>query len=838
MANNQLGISLLTPASDLVLAAGTTDSEALFARAGNDTIYPDNPVVSATQATNVDYLFGDIFDNSPEEYEIILNIQAAQQGGNPFLILDRNIPSVGADRFVLGDRTQPYYTTSNPATLLTTNFLGLNEYAVIYDFGVNNDIIQLNGRPQDYRIVKITGLQVAGIAQPLSGLAIFSVQQVLPDLVAFVVAKPEVNLDLNSNNFRFIGQKPLIKPTSYRKIAQLATTGNDLSLAVNTDSAGNIYLGGTTTGTLFGTNQGLGDAWVEKYNANGTLVWGRQFGSSGDESNFASVTDSNGNTYLAGGTSGNLFGTKQTETDVWVAKYDTNGNRVWGRQFTAGGFSSGAFSIDLDPAGNVYLSGIAIKNNTRTDIFNFAVQDDSWVSKFDTNGNQQWTTLIKNPSATFPFDITPFFDESYDLAVDNNGNSIAVGWTQGLVTESDPSRQLLKYDAWVSKVNTAGQVQWVQQLGSINQGLDFAWGVDTDSQGNIYVTGWTTGAIGANPGQTGIGGRDIWITKLTPNGTQVWAKQIGSPDDDGMFLSDMQIDQNDNIFIIGHTNGLLGNGTNDPSYNVWVAKFDTNGNNNWVQQFGRQNNLDYPTGVTTDGTGRLYVTGFTDSSLTNPTGVTSSAVDGWLAQLDANSGSLQKFIGRSINGLSLSTDVPSGSTDVLTGSTDVPSGSTDVLTGSTDVPSGSTDVLTGSTDVLTGSTDVLTGSTDVLTGSTDVLTGSTDVLTGSTDILTGSTDSISSASDVFSIAVPAPIRTIDITNSLVTSEKLPQGDNRINPAEGINLNFGQRITTPSTSSTFNYGQFVSSLDSIFDSGLQPAFSSSLTQAVNNGSLVI
>jgi Beta-propeller repeat len=787
MANNQLGISLLTPASDLVLASGTTNSEALFARAGNDVIYPDNPVASATQATNVDYLFGDLFDNSPDEFEIILNIQNSQQGGNPFLILNKNIPSVGADRFVLGDRTQPYYTTSNPATLLTTNLFGLNEFAVIYDFGVNNDVIQLNGRPQDYRIVKITGLQVAGVAQPLSGLAIFSLQQGLPDLVTFVVAKPDVNLDLNSNNFRFIGQKPLIKPTSYRKINQLSTTGNDLSVAANTDSAGNVYLGGTTTGTLFGTNQGLGDAWVEKYNTNGTLVWGRQFGSSGDESNFASATDKNGNTYLAGGTSGNLFGTKQTEADVWVAKYDTNGNRLWGRQFTAGGVVSGAFGIDLDAAGNVYLSGIAIKNNTRTDIFNFAVQDDSWVSKFDTNGNQQWITPIKNPGATFPFDITPFFDESYDLTVDKDANSIAVGWTQGLVRESDPSRQLLKYDAWVSKVNTAGQVQWVQQLGSINQGLDFAWGVDTDSQGNIYVTGWTTGTFGVSSGQTGA--RDIWITKLRPDGSQVWAKQFGSPDDDGMFLSDMQIDQNDNIFIIGHTNGVLGNGTKDPSYNAWVAKFDTNGNNNWVQQFGRLNNLDYPTGVTTDGTGRLYVTGFTDSSLTQPTGVTSSAVDGWLAQLSANTGSLQKFIGTSINALS-------------------------------------------------SSTDVLSSSTDALSTSPDSLRSSPDALSISPDALSTSPDALSISNDVFSIAAPTPIRTIDITNSLVTSEKLPQGDNLINPAEGINLNFGQRATNPSTSSTFNYGQVVSGLDGIFSSGLKPAFSSSLTQAVNSGSLVI
>ncbi|MDF5736293.1 MULTISPECIES: SBBP repeat-containing protein [unclassified Nostoc] len=738
MANQKIAISLLTPASDIVIGGGTNDSEALFGRAGNDTIYPDNPIASATQATNVDYLFGDLFDNSPEEYEIILNIQNAQQGGNPFLILNRNIPSVGADRFVLGDTTQPYYTASNPNTLLTTDFLGLNEYAVIYDFGPDNDVIQLNGKPKDYRIVNINGLQIPGVVQPLSGEAIFSLQQGAPDLIAFLVEKPDVQLDLKSNNFRFVGDKPPKKPTENKKIQQLGTTGNDLSLATGTDSAGNVYISGTTTGSLFGTNQGFGDAWVAKYDTNGNQVWGKQFGSSGDESNFAMVTDKDGNTYMAGGTSGNLFGTKQTDSDVWVAKYDTNGNQVWGKQFSAGGFTSGAFSIDLDPAGNVYLSGIEINNNQRTDIFNFAVEDNSWVSKFDNNGNQQWLTLIKDPSATFPFNLTPFFDESYDLAVDKAGNSYAVGWTQGLVRESDPSRQLLKYDAWVSKVNSAGQVQWVQQLGSTNQGLDFAWGVDTDSKGNIYVTGWTTGDIGTKVGTKGIGGRDIWISKFTPDGSQVWAKQFGSPDDDGMFLSDMQIDDQDNIFIIGESNGKLGKGQKDQSYNAFVARFDTDGNNKWIQQFGSKNNLDYPTGVTTDGQGNLYVTGTTDGLLGNTGGVNTSALDGWLAELDINKGKLQKFIGGS--------------------------------------------------------------------------------------------------NDVISIADPGPIPTIDISNDLVTNQRLPQGDNLINPAQGITINSAPGTTT--SSSAFNYGQFVSGLSSIFDPQSQGSFPTALAQAVNNGSIVI
>ncbi|MEH2326496.1 MAG: SBBP repeat-containing protein [Nostoc sp.] len=745
---NDIEISLLTPAADLITGGGTNASEALFGRAGNDTIYPDNPIRNPTQGTNVDYLFGDLFDNSPQEYEIILNIQNSQQGGDPFLILDRDIPSVGADRFVLGDTSQPYYTTSDPNTLLNTDFLGLNEYAVIYDFGPANDVIQLNGKPKDYRIVKIDGLQIAGVARPLSGEAIFSLQQGAPDLVAFLVEKPDVTLDLKSNNFRFVGDKPAKKPTENKKISQLGTTGNDVSAGAHTDSAGNIYLAGTTSGPLFGTNQGFGDSWIAKYDTNGNQVWGRQFGSSGDDTTQATATDSSGNTYVAGVTSGNLFGTKQSDSDVFVAKYDTNGNQVWGKQFTFNpdAFANVGFGIDLDPAGNVYVSGIAIKNNDRRDIFDFAVQDDSWVSKFDTNGNQQWITQIKDPSATFPFNLTPFFDESYDLAVDKDGNSIAVGWTQGLVRESDPSRQLLKYDAWVSKVDTTGKVQWVQQFGSTNQGLDFAWGVDTDSKGNIYVTGWTTGDIGTTVGKKGIGGRDIWISKFTPDGSEVWAKQFGSPDDDGMFFSDMEIDKNDNIFVIGESNGKLGKGQKDESYNAFVARFDTDGNNKWIQQFGSKNNLDFATGVTTNGADKVYVTGDTDGLLGNTSGVNTAAVDSWLAELNLKNGKLQKFIGGS--------------------------------------------------------------------------------------------------NDVISIADPGPISTIDITNDLVTKERLPQGDNVIDPAAGLNPTLGISTSTNSTQGTsatgsaFNYGQFTSSLDGIFNSQSEGSFNSALTKGVNNGTIVI
>jgi hypothetical protein len=737
MADFNLIVSLFTPGSDLATGDPNAEFEAVFARAGNDVIYAYDPGANNNEKRNIDFLFGDIFDNSQAEYEIIVNIQNTQQGGNPLLILDRNIPSIGADRFVLGDENRPYYTDNSGLSdsLIKKNFLGLNEFAVIYDFSPAQDTIQLNGKPGDYRIVEINGLKVEGIAQPFSGEAIFSLQQGKPDLVAYVISKPEVDLNLNDKYFKFVGNKPQTKP-SIKKVSQLGTTGIDFSLAAATDSSGNVYITGSTSGALEGTNKGSTDVWVAKYDNKGKQSWLKQIGSAGAESAYAVVTDSQGNFYLAGLTGGDLFSPKESETqDAWVAKYDSSGNVLWSKQIgvkSTGGYANSAFGLDVDKAGNVYISGLAIKENTRRDIFNFNVQDDSWVTKLDSNGNQQWFREV----GSF------FFDECYDVAVDNAGNSYLTGWTQGLVKESDPSRQLSKYDAWLTKVNPTGEVQWTQQFGSKNEGLDFAWAVDTDSKGNIYTTGWTTGELGIKDQKSSKSeSYDIWLTKFSPDGTQQWAKQFGSKGDDGTFLSDMEIDSKDNIFLTGYTNDKLGKGTKDSSYNAWVAKFDTEGSNKWIQQFGSKSNLDYPTGLSVDSSDKLYVTGFTEGFLgSSSTGANGAGVDGWLAELDANKGNLKKFTGN--------------------------------------------------------------------------------------------------AKNVISVQNPSAIPVTDVSTELVTDEKLPTGDNRINPAAGISINSTSTNSTlarsASTNTTLNYGQIVSGLAGAFDSNVKNSFNTVLSEGVASG----
>lgn len=200
-------------------------------------------------------------------------------------------------------------------------------------------------------MLEVNNLQVEGVSQPFLGEAIFSLRQGVPDLVGYVISRDEVDLSLTANYFEYVGNQPPRRPEQ-RRVQQLGGAGLELGIDTATDPSGNVYVTGTTTGTIQNgsTSAGFSDFWVAKYDSNGNLLWGRQFGS----------------------------------------------------KVIPNTFSSAATSVDVDAQGNVTVGGLGLKNNTRTNIFNFPVQDDSYALRFDTNGNQQWFTEIRNPTAPAP----------------------------------------------------------------------------------------------------------------------------------------------------------------------------------------------------------------------------------------------------------------------------------------------------------------------------------------------------------------------------------------------------------------------------------------------------
>src|SRR5439155_574707 len=127
---------------------------------------------------------------------------------------------------------------------------------------------------------------------------------------------------------------------------------------VAVDATGNVYAAGSTYGTFVGqTSAGVVDAFVRKEERHGGEVWTRQFGTADSDKAFGVAVDATGNVYVAGETFGTFAGqTSAGGVDAFVRKYDPNGTEVWTQQFGTADFDK-AFGVAVDATFNVYVAG-------------------------------------------------------------------------------------------------------------------------------------------------------------------------------------------------------------------------------------------------------------------------------------------------------------------------------------------------------------------------------------------------------------------------------------------------------------------------------------------------
>ena len=178
---------------------------------------------------------------------------------------------------------------------------------------------------------------------------------------------------------------------------------------------------------------------------------------------------------------------------------------------------------------------------------------------------------------------------------------------------------------------TAQDLLWVRQTGSA--GLDQAMSVAINSAGNAYTGGYTDGTlggnVGGNPGGPNAGGYDIALIKYSASGTPLWTRQIGSAADDLAY--GVAVDSAGNVYITGNTRGNLG-GPNAGGSDIFLAKYNPAGTLLWMRQAGSAG-FEFTYGVSTDGAGNAYITGYTTGSLGGPN---AGAGDIFLAKYDAS----------------------------------------------------------------------------------------------------------------------------------------------------------------------------------------------------------
>ncbi|MEK7681846.1 MAG: SBBP repeat-containing protein, partial [Chloroflexota bacterium] len=110
---------------------------------------------------------------------------------------------------------------------------------------------------------------------------------------------------------------------------------------------------------------------------------------------------------------------------------------------------------------------------------------------------------------------------------------------------------------------------------------DTARPVKVDTAGNVYVAGFTETAL---PGQTALGNGDAFVRKYNSNGIEQWTSQFGTNLSD--LAQGLAVDGTGNVFVAGYTEGAFSGQTSAGQFDAFVRKYDPTGAAVWTRQFG------------------------------------------------------------------------------------------------------------------------------------------------------------------------------------------------------------------------------------------------------------
>lgn len=295
-------------------------------------------------------------------------------------------------------------------------------------------------------------------------------------------------------------------------------SNNDYAYGITVDDSANVFITGTfvnsaSFGTTTLTDSSSGDyaMFVAKLDSNGSWLWAKKAVSDwyGYVHGTSICAGSDGSAYVTGYYQYDaLFGTNElrgsSRENLFIAKISSTGSWLWAKYRNSSGYARYSNGITVDAADNVYITGSR-----------------ELVVKYSNAGTYLWSAgLVGNNTV------------GKAIAVDIAGNLYVTGVFYGL--EEFGSSALTSYggnDIFIIKLDNMGNINWVVQAGGI--GDDKGYGITTDFNNNIYVTGYfcLSGTFG-NDIRLSNGGSDIFIYKLDSGGNWIWTKTAGGTLDD------------------------------------------------------------------------------------------------------------------------------------------------------------------------------------------------------------------------------------------------------------------------------------------------------------------
>ena len=374
-------------------------------------------------------------------------------------------------------------------------------------------------------------------------------------------------------------------PPTFDWLRQFGPAQDTYARGIAANSLGDVFVSSVTITNSAGSRKNVA---LAKYDSQGNQAWNIPEVTNTGDANNGIWADNLGNAYIASTTDLGLDGPNAGQSDAFVRKYNTAGGVVWTRQIGTNNLDFGTAAV-ANAQGDVFVTGYTLGDLVGTKHVGW----DSFLAKYDSSGTHQWTRQFG----------TDLDDYGTGLAADGQGNVYVAGITDGSLGGANPF--LGREDAYVRKYDSSGAVVWTRQLGTT--GIDFAENLTVDAAANVYVTGTTTGHLGADQ----FGGEDGFVSKLDATGNVQWLRQFGTAQDENPF--GIALDTAGRIYLSGQTRGALAS-ANQGIYDAFIKVLDPSGTSLSASQFGTTSS-DSAWGISSDGLGSVYVSGASQGSL-------------------------------------------------------------------------------------------------------------------------------------------------------------------------------------------------------------------------------
>ena len=310
--------------------------------------------------------------------------------------------------------------------------------------------------------------------------------------------------------------------------------GSNGAYGVSTDQFGNCILTGrfydsVTFGDWTLTSSGEGDIYTIKFDSNGTVIWAKKSGGIGSDAGRAISVNNLGEIFITGYFEGTAYFDSEVLIDsnskVFITKYDVDGNVIWAKETNVRYGRGLGPHIASDDFGNCFIT-THMESSRGTNIY---------VAKYDSNGDMVWSRIIDSqPQYTGNYT----YDYGRGIAVDSIGNVFVAGTFDDILNFASDTLNCSGGRGWenifFAKYDTNGNEVWARQLCDAHYEGPQTKSIITDNNDNVIVTGYFEDSIEVEGKTLTSNGSssDTFLCKYDNDGNLLWAISNGGGSSD------------------------------------------------------------------------------------------------------------------------------------------------------------------------------------------------------------------------------------------------------------------------------------------------------------------